>query len=213
MSIIHNDLHQFSNYIPTINLSFHQYLLLTDEPILVHTGSINQTETLIPKLKEVLGDKELKYVFVSHFESDECGGLSLLLKNFPQVKTICSEITARQLIGFGITDKVIVKKAGEKLSGSDFEFEFLDYPSEMHLWEGILLMEKKRGIFFSSDLIFGMGEARGKIRNGNWKEEISNITPDQIPNPEKRLQLQQSLSQLNPAFAAVGHGPCLKFNY
>ena len=62
MSIIHNDLHQFSNYIPTINLSFHQYLLLTDEPILVHTGSINQTETLIPKLKEVLGDKELKYV-------------------------------------------------------------------------------------------------------------------------------------------------------
>ena len=53
--------------------------------------------------------------FVSHFESDECGGLSLLLKNFPQVKTICSEITARQLIGFGITDKVIVKKAGEKL--------------------------------------------------------------------------------------------------
>ena len=99
MSIIHNDLHQFSNYIPTINLSFHQYLLLTDEPILVHTGSINQTETLIPKLKEVLGDKELKYVFVSHFESDECGGLSLLLKNFPQVKTICSEITARQLIG------------------------------------------------------------------------------------------------------------------
>ena len=38
---------------------------------------------------------------------------------------------------------------------------------------------------FSSDLIFGMGEARGKIRNGNWKEEISNITPDQIPNPEK----------------------------
>ena len=98
-----------------------------------------------------------------------------------------------------------------KLSGSDFEFEFLAihqkciYGKESSLW-------KETRNIFSDDLIFGMGEARGKIRNGNWKEEISNITQIKY-QIQKRLQLQQSLSQLNPAFAAVGHGPCLKFNY
>lgn len=211
MPIIYNDLYQFNSYISPINLSFHQYLLLTDEPVLVHTGSIQQTENLIPQLKEVLVDKKLKYIFVSHFESDECGGLSLLLKTFPEAKTICSEITARQLIGFGITDEVIIKKPGEKLTSSDYELEFFSYPSEMHLWEGILLMENNRGIFFSSDLIFGMGKFNGEVINGNWQKEVANITLEQIPSTEQRAKVQQTLSELDPKFAAVGHGQCLKF--
>jgi flavorubredoxin len=211
MSIIYNDLYQFNSYIPPINLSFHQYLLLTDEPVLVHTGSIDQAKTLIPQLKEILGDKKLRYIFVSHFESDECGGLDLLLKNFPEAKTICSEITARQLSGFGITNEAIIKKPGEKLISSDYELEFISYPSEMHLWEGILLMENKRRIFFSSDLIFGMGEANGEVIDGNWPKEVANITLEQIPSAEQRAKVQQTLSKLNPKFAAVGHGQCLKF--
>jgi len=211
MSIIYDDLYQFSSYIPPINLSFHQYLLLTDEPVLVHTGSIVQAEALIPQLKEVLGDKQLKYIFVSHFESDECGGLSVLLKNFPEAKTICSEVTARQLSGFGITSEVIIKKPGEKLITSSSELEFISYPSEMHLWEGILLVENKRGIFFSSDLIFGMGEASGDVVDGNWQKEVEAITLDQIPSTEQRAKVQHTLSKLNPKFAAVGHGKCLKF--
>ena len=211
MSIIYNDLYQFNSYIPPINLSFHQYLLLTDEPVLVHTGSMDQTETLIPQLKEVLGNKKLKYIFVSHFESDECGGLSLLLKTFPEVKTICSEVTARQLMGFRITDEAIIKRPGEKLISSDYELEFISYPSEVHLWEGILLVENKRGIFFSSDLIFRMGEANGEVIDGNWQKEVDNITLQQIPSTEQRAKVQQTLSELNPKFAAVGHGECLKF--
>lgn len=59
MSIIYEDLHQFSSYIPPIDLSFHQYLLLTDEPVLVHTGAIQQAEALIPQL--TLNGKSLKY--------------------------------------------------------------------------------------------------------------------------------------------------------
>jgi flavorubredoxin len=211
MENIYDDLYQFNSYIPPINLSFHQYLLLIDEPVLVHTGSIDQTERLIPQLKEVLGDKKLKYIFISHFESDECGGLSLLLKNFPEATAICSEITARQLMGFGITNKAIIKKTGEKLIGSNYELEFISYPSEVHLWEGILLMENKRGIFFSSDLIFGMGEANGEVVDGNWQKEVDAITLDQIPSHEHRAKVQQTLSKLNPKFAAVGHGQCLKF--
>jgi flavorubredoxin len=211
MAFIYDDLYQFNSYIPPINLSFHQYLLLTKEPILVHTGSIDQTEKLIPLLKEVLGDRTLKYVFISHFESDECGGLSLLRKDFPEAMVICSEITARQLTGFGITNQTIVKRPGEKLISSDYELEFISYPSEMHLWEGLLLLENKRGIFFSSDLLFGMGEANGEIVSGNWQKEVESITLAQIPDTEQRAKVQQVLSKFNPKFAAVGHGKCLEF--
>lgn len=211
MTNIYKDLYQFSSYVPPINLTFHQYLLLTDEPILVHTGSINQAEALVPQLKDILDGRTLKYIFISHFESDECGGLSLILKHFPEAKPICSEVTARQLMGFGITNDIIIKRPGEKLITNSYELEFISYPSEMHLWEGLLLMENKRGIFFSSDLVFSFGDEQNTVIEGNWQKEIENITPEQVPDPYQRDQLQKNLEKLSPKFAATGHGTCLKF--
>lgn len=36
------DLHLFTDYMQPVNLSFNQYLLLTGEPVLFHTGSAQQ---------------------------------------------------------------------------------------------------------------------------------------------------------------------------
>lgn len=210
MSIIYEDLKQFSSYAQPIDLTFHQYLLLADESILIHTGSIQQAEALIPQMKEVLAGRILKYIFISHFESDECGGLSVILKHFPEAKPICSEVAARQLSGFGITNDTIIKKPGEKLISNEYELEFINYPSEMHLWGGLLLMENKREIFFSSDLVFRFGDAHGTVIEGNWQTEIDNITPQQVSDPQQRVQLQQTLAKFSPKFVATGHGPCLK---
>lgn len=46
MSAIYKDIYQFSSYIPPIDLSFHKYLLLTDEPLLVHTGTFQYVQRL-----------------------------------------------------------------------------------------------------------------------------------------------------------------------
>jgi flavorubredoxin len=210
MQRIEQDLYQFSKYIPPIDLSFHQYLLMADDPILFHTGNAQQAADLIPQLKAALDGKTLKYIFVSHFEADECGGLSLILGSFPEAKTICSEVTARQLSGFGYKNEVIIKKPGEKLSSDSYELEFISYPSEMHLWEGLLAMENKRGIFFSSDLMIRPGEANGTIVDSNWNTEINNIRPGQVPDLERLSQLQKALVQLSPRLVATGHGPCLR---
>jgi flavorubredoxin len=210
MKLIEQDLYQFSTYIKPIDLSFHQYLLMADEPILFHTGSVQQAAALIPQLEATLNGKTLKYIFVSHFESDECGGLALISDRFPEAITICSEVTARQLNGFGYNCEVMIKKPGEKLSTNSYELEFISYPSEMHLWEGILVIENQRGIFFSSDIMIRFGEANGTVIDSSWHDEINNIRLEQVPDPEQLKQLQKNLSQFNPKFVATGHGPCLK---
>ncbi|WP_297423222.1 MBL fold metallo-hydrolase [Clostridium sp.] len=212
MAVIYNNLYQFSNYVQPINLTFHQYLLLTDEPLLIHTGNVQQAEALIPQLKETLNGKDLRYIFISHFEADECGGLSVILKHFPQAKSICSEVTARQLSGFGITNDIIIKRAGEKLSIDQGELEFINYPSEMHLWGGLLVIENQSKIFFSSDLMFNLGEAAGRIVESKWSAEIDSISHEQVPDADKRGQLQQNLAELSPNFIATGHGPCIKLS-
>ncbi|MGI6782821.1 MAG: MBL fold metallo-hydrolase [Aminivibrio sp.] len=210
MKPVSKDLYQHSAYVPQINLSFNQFLLDGDEPLLVHTGTNPQTEALLPRLKEALGGRPLKYIFVSHFEGDECGGLPLLLEEYPDAVTVCPEVTARQFAGFGQNVKTLVKKPGEKLTTKDYELEFISYPSEMHLWEGLLAMENRRGIFFSCDLMIRRGDGDGVVIDSGWEAEISGIRHEQIPDPARLEALQKTLRTFSPSFVAAGHGPCIR---
>lgn len=207
---IFKDLYQFTSYAPPIDLTFHQYLLNIDEPILIHTGNKKQAEALVSQIKDVLAAKELKYIFVSHFESDECGGLGVILREFPRAKVIASEVTARQLDGFGIVSDVIIKKPEDKMTIGESEFRFISYPSEMHLWEGLLLFELKSGLLFSSDLMIQFGNSADKIRESTLEEELAKITIEQIPDTGKREKLVKDLKKENIKFIATGHGECVK---
>lgn len=207
---IFDNLIMFTSYNEHINLSFNQYLILGKEPMLIHTGNYNMAEELIPKLKEVLGDKPLSYIFVSHFESDECGGLSLLLKSFSLAKTICSPVTARQLTGFGFNHDLVVKSPNEILNLVDSSFKFISYPSEMHLWEGLLAFEEKQGLLFSSDLFIRMGEVNKPIVDSNLKEEVDKISVHQIPSPSALKAMGDVIANLPVNYFVPGHGPVLK---
>jgi len=207
---ISKTIHMFNTYIETINLSFNQYLLLGEEPILVHTGSFQQTTELLPLLKRTLNGKPLAYVFISHFESDECGGLSLILEHYPQVKVICSQITARQLGGFGFSCQTQTVNPKDVLSVGEYEFEFISYPSEMHLWEGLLAFERKQGIFFSSDLFMRFGSFESPMAEMKWLEEVDKITLQQVPSPEAKQVLVDTLRGIPVQTVALGHGPFLK---
>lgn len=209
MKLVQKELYQFSTYIQPINLSFNQYLLLGKEPLLIHTGSHDLAVSILPGIKEMLGEKSLRYIFVSHFEGDECGGLGYLLEQFPEAKAVCSEITARQLMNFGITDKIMIKKPGETLTTPDYELDFIGYPSEMHLWEGLLAFEKRRGILFSSDLFLRFGKYSESERV-DFKDEIQGITEQQVPDSTARVRLQEVLSKLPIQTVATGHGPYLE---
>jgi flavorubredoxin len=207
---VFDDLYRFTSYAEPINLTFNQYLLLGEEPILFHAGSSAQAVALAPKINNLLGSKSLAYIFVSHFESDECGGLNFLLQRFSGAKVICSEITARQLTGFGFNYNLVVKKPGETLETKDSNLTFVSYPSEMHLWEGLLAVETKSQIIFSSDLFIRIGKITEEMVDSNWENEIDRIAPMQIPSSEALESLRQKLRQLPIKYIAPGHGPVLQ---
>ena len=81
---------------------------------------------------------------------------------------------------------------------------------EMNVWEGILFTETTRGIFFSSDLMFQMGETHGQVAESRWADAIAASGADQLPTPEMQDKLLGDLRTLNPAFVASGHGVCIK---
>lgn len=205
-----DDLYEFTTENKIIPLTFNQYLLTGDAPLLVHTGSLQQTKELVPKIKDLLGDKDLKYVFISHFEYDECGGLDYLLSQFPNLKTICSEITLRQLIGFGFTNEAIVKKPNEILETKNFKLKFISYPSEAHLWEGLLAIDLQREVLFSSDLFMKEDNIFDKEFSSSWNYEVDSLKEQNIPSISKLETLKNDLRDINVKYIATGHGPFLK---
>lgn len=188
--------------------SFNQFLIEDEKNTLIHTGSAPQFSGIVEKLSSVISPSDLSYIFVSHFESDECGALSEFLKLNPEITVISSAVTARQFAGFGITAKVETVKPGDSLSIGQRELRFISYPSEMHLWEGLLAYEEKDKVLFSSDLFVVRGSDSGPLHKANATEALT-INPRSIPADEARQKCESEIRALNIDLVAVGHGPVL----
>lgn len=212
MENIYKDLYQFSVYIPPMDFSIHQYLLASDPAILFAAGTVQQAEHVLPEIKSILGGSTLKYIFVSHMESDECGGISVFLKEYPDVTVICSALCARELPGYGYQGKIVVGEPKSTLSDTDMELQFFNYPSEVHLQDGLVCYEKNSGIFYSADLMLRIGDGRGKTVTKTWKQEVAAINTERIPEPHRLEILKKELLQISPSFIAVGHGFCVECN-
>lgn len=209
MNEIRNNLYQFTTYIPPLDFSIHQYVLATNPVIVFATGTNKEAEENLPKIKEILAGKPVKYIFISHLESDECGGLIKFWKEYPQAVVLCSALCSRELSGYGYAGKVKVCNHDEYLNDGDLRLRFFNYPAEIHLQNGLLCFEENSGIFYSSDLMLRYGNGTGKIIRSDWKTEIESIDFSRIPNKEFFCETQKVLSTIAPKFIAVGHGFCI----
>ena len=83
MTEIIKDLYQFTEVMEPIKLSMHQYLLMTNEPVLIQTGAVSQAQTTIPKLQELLGERKIKYFLI--LNQTNVADLLWFSKNIPKL--------------------------------------------------------------------------------------------------------------------------------
>ena len=207
---IYKDLYQFSAYIPQMDFTLHQYLLAAAPAALFATGTRQQASAILPEIRELLGGRPLKYVFVSHVESDECGGLSVILDAWPEVTVLCGALAARELPGYGYGGRVVVGSPEAPLRDGELSLRFISYPSEVHLQDGLTCYEENRGIFYSSDLMLRFGDGRGKTLQARWEDEVKAVSLDRVPDEARLTALGEGLLSVAPRFVAVGHGFCVE---
>jgi len=203
-------LYQFSMYIPPMDFPIHQYLLATDPAILFAAGTAQQAASILPEVQKVLGERPLKYVFVSHMESDEVGGIFAIRRAYPNVQVICGRLAARELPGWGYEGAVLAQAGGGTLRDGELDLQFIDYPAEVHDQDGIIAIDRTSGILYSADLFLRYGNGVGQVIDGNWAEEVASIDEARVPVDAKRDALKAALAQVNPSLLAVGHGFCIR---
>jgi flavorubredoxin len=209
MKKLADNLFQFSIYIPPMDFTIHQYLLATEPSILFAAGTVQQARSIIPEIRKVLGGRPLDYVFVSHMETDEAGGVFALNEAFPEMRVVCGQLAARELPGWGYEGKLLPEDASSTLSDGELDLQFVDYPAEVHDQMGLLAYERTSGIFYSADLFLRFGNGVGETRKASWADEVAAIDEERVPEDMRRAKLKEDLLQLSPRFVAVGHGFCL----
>jgi flavorubredoxin len=78
ISEITDGIYRISGFVNIYGITFNQFLIDDEKPMLIHTGPIGMYKNIEDKIKVVIPLQKLAYVSFLHFESDEWGGMELL---------------------------------------------------------------------------------------------------------------------------------------
>ncbi len=132
--------------------SFNQYLVVDDEPVLVHTGPRRLFSAVHDAITKVMPLARLRYVAVSHVEADECGSLNQLLMAAPGALPVCGSVAA-QVSMRDLADRPPRALAdGEILPIGRSGLLWLDAPHLPHAWECGYLFEPRTRTLLCGDL-------------------------------------------------------------
>lgn len=150
-----------------MDFTIHQYLLATEPSILFATGTVQQAERSLPEIEEILGGRPLDYIFVSHMESDEYGGIRIFLERYPDAKVICSRLASRELPGLGVECDCVAADGDTVIEEGDISLKTITYPCEVHLQDGIIAYEQNSGYCTAPTLCKAPGMAGIRSRNAD----------------------------------------------
>jgi flavorubredoxin len=197
--------YQFRFFDAARGIGFNQYLIAAEQPALVSMGGMPTFEALWGALGAVLEPAGLRYLVVPHFEADEGGALAAFLARCAAARPVCAAVAARQITGFGLCPDPLVVKEGERLDLGSDGLRFVFVPWEMHLWEGIVAVEERHGVLFSSDL-FGQRLDPTTAPPADLFAAASPMTLGSVPMQELRYAVYGKLARLVVRQVAPGHG-------
>ena len=85
ISEINDAIYRISGYVDTFGITFNQFLIDDERPILIHTGPIGMYKKIEEKVKEVIPLQKLAYAAFFHLKvmnGEEWHSLILLMQNW-----------------------------------------------------------------------------------------------------------------------------------
>lgn len=157
----------FENVYPIPSgVSYNSYVLTDDKTVLLDTVDSAVAEQFFKNLRYVLNGRALDYMIINHMEPDHCSQIYRVVKDFPNVKIVCTA-KAKQMIAqffeLSLSDEqYILVKDGDELSTGKHNLTFATAPM-VHWPEVMVTFDKTDGILFSADAFGTFGALNGNI--------------------------------------------------
>ena len=206
---ITDGIYRISGFSNTLGITFNQFLVNDEKPMLIHTGPIGMYKNIEQKIKEVIPLQKLAYVSFLHFESDEWGGMAFL--ESANAKLVCSDLSSKlNIMGWynipvdhiSVWDNDILK-TGKK------QFKFIMTP-HVHHWDSMMIFEENTKSLFTSDL-FIQPKNNKPVISEDISESMINLYKDAgIFASEKPVRdITKRLANLSPNMVYPMHGSCI----
>jgi flavorubredoxin len=213
VSEIAPDVYRITTYVAQIKLQFNQFLVKDREPLLFHTGMKGMFPAVRDAVAQIIDPATLRWIGLSHFESDECGSLNEWLQTAPNAQPLCTVVGALVNVSDYATrtPKWILPK--DALDTGKHRFRFYPTHHLPHAWDAGMLFEETNGTLFCSDLFLHGGDVEPLTESDvveKARKALVDFQGTQLMNSSpytlKTERLMRELADLEPKTLAIMHG-------
>lgn len=207
---IADGVHRISTFVPEIGpagMSFNQFLVVADEPLLFHTGPRAMFPSVAEAVARVIPVASLRWITFGHVESDECGAMNQWLAAAPRAEVAHGKVGVMVSLNDLADRAPRAMEDGEVLDLGGKRVRHLDTPHVPHGWDARVLFEETTGTLLCGDLFFHLGDGPaltssdilGPAKAAEEAFRSSCYTPTTAP-------IIRKLADLRPRTLALMHG-------
>lgn len=157
---IAEDIYRLSTFVEQVGptgLTFNQFLVNAEEPLLFHTGHRSMFDSVLAAIATVRPAESLRWIMFGHLESDECGSMNQLLAAAPDSQVahgaLGCEVSLNEMadrLPRPLADGEVIDLGGKRVRQ-------LGTPHVPHAWEAQVLYEETTGTLLCGDLFSHFG--------------------------------------------------------
>lgn len=213
VALIAPDTYRISTDRTAGGVQLNQFLIDDEEPFLMHTGPKASFARTLAAVRSVLDPARLRWIGLSHFESDECGALNEWLAAAPGATAVCGVVAAELNVSDYAARPPLPLDDGEVLGIGRHRLRFLATPHVPHGLDAGLFFDESERTLFCSDLFFQYGDRGPVIESGIVQAARDAIAQDgddprarRLPYTPRTNGILLRLAALAPRTLAVMHG-------
>jgi flavorubredoxin len=194
---------------PPAGLTFNQFLILGDAPLLFHTGHRRMFPLVRDAVARLVPPEKLRWIAFGHYEADECGAMNEWLAAAPQAQVAHGQTGCMVSLNDMADRAPRILQDNEAIDlGNGKRVRYLDTPHIPHGWEAGVLFEEQTGTLMCGDLFTQVGDGPAVTQSDIVGPAIatedmfkfSSLNPGMGPTIRK-------LTTLSPRTLALMHGP------
>jgi len=200
--------YRISTFVEAAGLTFNQYLIEADEPLLFHTGQRQLFPLVADAVARVLPVASIRWISWGHLESDESGAMNEWLAAAPRAEVAVGFLSGVLSVNDLADRPPRLLADDEVLDLGGKRVRFLPTPHVPHGWDAGVLHEETTATLFCGDLFTRQGEAPvladddliGPAVAAEDAFGATALTPNTAPTIA-------GLAELAPRTLALMHGP------
>jgi flavorubredoxin len=211
---IAGDIYRIAVFTANSPVTYSQFLIKDDRPLLYHTGPKALFPETLEAVKRVIDPTKLRYISWSHLESDECGAVNEILRMAPEAEPVAGALAVFLGVGDFFTKPLKGMNDEEVLDLGRHKLRFLVTPHVPHCWDAVQVFDETTGTLFASDLFTHLGPTKPITDRDIVQQALTvhNQIPDYLPIGPHTERALKRLEILQPRVLAGHHVPAYTGN-